>query len=183
MPFIKPKAEEANTNLIIVTDRRTYTFRLSLQGEQKNATYQVAFRYPEVEAAKAAERRRDAALDAGFRGRHGAYNLDYSMSGDRDIAPVNAWDNGVHTFFKFPGGRDMPAITMVGEDGKESIVNRTTHGASNNTVMVHKVSARWMLRLGDRVLAVFNEGFDRYGVENTSGTSSPAVKRVVREGK
>lgn len=180
--FIKPKAEQADTNLIIVTDRRTYNFRLTFQADRKDATYQVAFRYPDVEAAKAAKRRRMATIEAGFRGKHGRYNLDYTMSGDRDIAPVNAWDNGVHTFFKFPGNRDIPAIYMVGEDGKESIVNRTTRGESSNVVMVHKVNARWVLRLGDRALAVFNDSFDPVGIENTSGTSSPAVKRVVREG-
>lgn len=64
-------------------------------------------------------------------------------------------------------------------DGNESMVNRNTIGEANGVYSVHKVNAKWMLRLGDRALAVYNDAYDAIGVENKSRTQSPAVKRVV----
>ena len=72
---------------------------------------------------------------------------------------------------------------MVDADGNESIVNRTTIGEANDIVVLHKVNAKWILRLGDRALAVWNEAYDPNGVRNTTGTASPEVKRVIKGGK
>ena len=101
------------------------------------------------------------------------------MSGDLDLAPVNAWDDREFTYFKFPGQRDIPAIYMVDPDGNESIVNRHTTGPANEIVVVHKVSARWVLRLGKRALAVRNDAHDPGGRRNVSRTASPDVDRVL----
>ena len=180
--FIKPKADQAQTNLIVVTDRRSYCFRLRYSHTRlASAVYQLEFRYPDSEASRTGEAARQEALEQGFGLERAGYNLQYTMSGDVDIAPVNAWDNKEFTFFKFPGNRDIPAIYMVDPAGEESIVNRHTVGEANDVVVLHKVNARWVMRLGDRALAVFNERFSPDGVANTSGTSSAAVKRVIRE--
>jgi type IV secretion system protein VirB9 len=178
--FIKPKADHADTNLVIVTDRRSYNFRLNYIPTRKaNAVYQLAFTYPETPTARTAAVEK-AATDAAFSVSRGKPNLKYTMSGDYSIAPVNVWDNGEFTFFKFPGNRDVPAIYMVDAAGKESIVNRNTTGAANDVVVVQKINPKFYLRLGNQALAVFNEAFDPYGVPNNTGTSSPAVERVLK---
>lgn len=179
--FIKPIAEQAHTNLIVVTDRRTYKFRLIFQpSRETKATYSVAFYYPDSERKKALEENRRKAVADGFdKGPRGAFNTNYSMAGDVDIAPVHAWDNNEFTYFKFPGNVDLPGIYMVDLDGNESMVNRNAIGHANGVYSVHKVNAKWVLRLGERALAIYNEAYDPIGVENTSRTQSPKVKRVV----
>lgn len=182
--FIKPRADNAETNLTIVTDRRSYYFKLRYWPSRRaNAVYGLSFIYPDTEARKAQELARGAAVEDGFASQRQGYNLDYTMSGDLDIAPANAWDNNEATYLKFPGNRDIPAIYMVDADGNESIVNRTTIGEANDIVVLHKVNAKWILRLGDRALAVWNEAYDPNGVRNTTGTASPEVKRVIKGGK
>lgn len=179
--FIKPRADNAETNLTIVTDRRAYYFKLRYWPTRRaNAVYGLSFTYPDTEARKAQELAQAAAVEEGFAADRQGYNLNYTMSGDLDIAPINAWDNNEATYLKFPGNRDIPAIYMVDADGNESIVNRTTIGEASDIVVLHKVNSKWILRLGDRALAVWNETYDPNGVRNTTGTASPAVKRVIK---
>lgn len=180
--FIKPKAEQANTNLIVVTDRRSYKFRLEFKPSRANATYELSFRYPDTQARVTREKLEASAVDEAFRVGPGGANLKYTMSGDLDIAPVNAWDNGRFTFFKFAANVDMPAIYMVDAEGKESLINTTAKGASNNIIMVQKVNPKFIIRLGNRALAVFNEAYDARGIDNTTGTASPGVERVIKGG-
>ena len=92
---------------------------------------------------------------------------------------MNAGTTGEFTYFKFPGQRDLPAIYMVDPDGNESIVNRHSTGPSNEIVVVHKVAARWVLRLGARALAIWNDAYDAEGRRNESRTASPDVNRVL----
>jgi type IV secretion system protein VirB9 len=101
------------------------------------------------------------------------------MTGKTQLAPVNVWDNKQFTFFKFPGAVDVPTIFMVNPDGTESIVNHHIEGAASDTVVVHKVAAQWVLRLGPAALSVFNESYDPVGESNTSRTASPEVIRDV----
>nr|WP_032490332.1 TrbG/VirB9 family P-type conjugative transfer protein [Escherichia coli]CAA57030.1 TrwF protein [Escherichia coli]FAA00036.1 TPA: TrwF protein [Escherichia coli] len=176
-------AELANTNLIVVTDRRSYKFRLQMRNDRNGAMYELAFRYPDTQARQTREANARAAVEAAFEQRVGAYyNLKYMMSGDKDIAPVNAWDDGRFTYFKFSANADLPSIYFVDAEGNESLVPRTTVGSSNNIIAVHKVNPKWMIRLGNRALAIFNEAYDPNGVPNDTGTASPAVRRVNKGG-
>jgi type IV secretion system protein VirB9 len=102
------------------------------------------------------------------------------MSGNTSIAPINVWDDKTFTYFKFPGNRDIPAIYMEHTDGSESIVNRTTKGMGRDVVVMQKVAKTWILRLGQEVLAVYNESYDDVGETNTTGTVS---KKIVRKTK
>ncbi|HGV0688956.1 TPA: P-type conjugative transfer protein VirB9 [Escherichia coli] len=181
--FIKPQAELANTNLIVVTDRRSYKFRLQMRADRNGAMYELAFRYPDTQARQTREANARAAIEAAFQQRVGTYhNLAYYMSGDKDIAPVNAWDDGRFTYFKFSANADLPSIYFVDAEGNESLVPRTTVGSSNNIIAVHKVNPKWMIRLGNRALVIFNEAYDPNGVPNETGTASPAVRRVNKGG-
>ena len=180
--FIKPKEDDASTNLTIITDRRTYYFRLGYhETNDALAMYGVVFLYPDTDKKQTNKIARRLEVEQGFTGMHAGHNLSYTMSGDTDIAPVNAWDSGEFTYFKFAGTRDIPGIYMVDADGKESIVNRNVTGVVNDVVVVHKINSKWILRLGRRALAVFNEAYDVEGVASITGTRSPAVLRVIKE--
>jgi type IV secretion system protein VirB9 len=201
--FIKPKAENSDTNLVIVTDKRSYNFVLHFVGNYatrdadgnvvkhaigtpwslKNATLQLAFNYPADDAKAATEARAAASVQERFRGRTGPLNLNYTMSAkpeDQDIAPVNVWDDGRFTYFRFPGNADLPNVYTVAADGSEALVNRHLSPDSNRTIVAEKVAAKFRLRLGDEVVGIYNEGFARGGVPNTTGTSSPTVRRVLK---
>jgi len=178
--FLKAVATNADSNLTIVTDRRSYHFSLKLQSAPGAApTFEIAFRYPDTEARKRRADVRRRAVEEGVTRNGEKPNLDYSMSGDLDLAPVNAWDDREFTYFKFPGQRDIPAIYMVDPDGNESIVNRHSTGPANEIVVVHRVAARWVLRLGSRALAIWNDAYDPEGRRNVSRTASPDVNRVL----
>lgn len=180
--FIKPQAELANTNLIVVTDRRSYKFRLVFRPDRAGAIYELAFRYPDSESRRSREATERASIEQAFAQARGGYNLKYTMAGDKDIAPINAWDDGRFTYFKFTANTDLPAIYFVDAEGNESLAPRTMMGDSNNIIVVHKVNPKWMIRLGNRALAIFNEAYDPDGLPNTTGTASPAVRRVEKGG-
>jgi type IV secretion system protein VirB9 len=173
--FIKPIAQDADTNLTIVTDRHTYYFRLRCrEGQEKLAMYGVQFRYPDLKSAQ------KSLIERGFTKGNIKYNLAYTMSGDLDIAPVNAWDNGQFTYFKFASNTDIPGIYITDIDGNESIVNRHTIGDSNNIIVMHKVSPNWTLRLGNRALAVYNDDYQSNPVTSSTGTITPYIQRTIK---
>lgn len=182
--FIKPKEYDADTNLTIVTDRRTYYFRLHYyESRDVLAMYGIIFLYSDSDTKQMEELARKLAVEQGLNTKNLGYNLAYTMSGDIDIAPVNVWDNNEFTYFKFPGNRDIPGIYMVDAEGKESIVNRNVIGDANDIVVVHKVNHKWILRLGNRALAIFNDNYDSKGTGNITGTVSPNIKRIIKENK
>lgn len=90
------------------------------------------------------------------------------------LAPV-VWDNGQHTFFKFPGNQRIPTIAALTPDGREGAVNSNVSG---DTVEVHHLAEEWVLRDGRKVACVTNRAFDQVGVRPDTGTSSPLVERV-----
>lgn len=182
--FLKPTALNANTNLTIVTDRRVYNYRLRFAEslDDSRSIFDLSYRYPDSEEKKARAVLEQAALEKAFKERRGKANTAYSMAGDLALAPVNAWDDQEFTYFKFPANADLPGIYLVDEAGNESIANRVIAGQASDIYVVQKVSPKWMLRLGDQAMVIYNEAYDPTGVANTTGTKSPQVKRVVKGG-
>ncbi|CAM2164779.1 type IV secretion system protein VirB9 [Burkholderia latens] len=203
--FIKPKAPNGDTNLAIVTNKRTYNFIIHYIGDYKSredgkvvtkdieqpwslrqATLQIQFLYPREAAQANADALRKADIENRFAGRGGKNNLNYSMSAtplDMAIVPVNTWDNGRFTYFKFAPGTELPNVYEVTSDGEEKLVNRSMSGEGGYVIGVDKVRARWRLRLGNEVVGIYNDSFGPGSVTpNTTGTSTPAVTRVIKGG-
>lgn len=185
--FVKPKQTLGTTNLSVVTNKRNYMFKVNYVADN-NATdmYQVRFIYPEAIDQAEQEAKNKQALENAFdKGKTTkTYNLDYTMRvrGNRTIAPVNAYDDGNFTYFKFAGNVDLPAIYAVDVSdtkyGQEILVNYTVQGIGNDTLVMHKVHGMWRLRLGDTVIDVYNNGLNGYGVLNQTGTISSEVERI-----
>jgi type IV secretion system protein VirB9 len=178
--LIKPKADQANTNLIYITDKRSYTFMLEYAKKRTGREYfRLNLRYPEAEAAKAALQNEKGFVDRELNMGDLAINWQsYTMNGDMPLAPIAAWDDGAQTWLRFAPGQDLPTIYFVDPEGQEVIANR--HMADEQTVVLHRVAAKWHLRLGNQVLAVHNEA----GAQARSlptRTVSPSVQRVLRE--
>lgn len=176
--FIKPKVENGSTNLAIVTDRRVYNFFVQYS---KKETFQVKFTYPEEIAER--NRQKDAQIMlASFKTRFEGkrINLAYKMKGSPVIAPINVWDDGTFTYFKFGNNTDLPAIYALGKEDKESLYNRTVFGQTNNVVMVHGVSPKWRLRIGAYALDVINDALNQEGNDMSSGTVSDEIERIIK---
>lgn len=193
--FLKPRENQPVTNISVVTTRRdgstrSYQMELTVRDGSveagQNTYFYVKYRYPADEA----ERRRQEAVartqtaQAGQADRvlalHEAYgprNWRYSAQGSQALEPQAVYDNGKLTTFAFVGNQEMPAIYMENSDGSESLVPKSVDG---NLVLVHAISRKFIFRRGGDVLCVFNEAFDRVGINPETDTTSPSVERVVK---
>lgn len=176
--FIKPKAVNGSTNLAIVTDRRVYNFYVQYS---KKDTFQVKFTYPEEIAERNRQKEAEIKL-ASFKTRFDGkrINLAYKMRGSSVVAPINIWDDGTFTYFKFGNNTDLPAIYALDKDNEESLYNRTVFGQTNNVVMVHGISPKWRLRIGAYALDVVNDALNQKGNDMDSGTVSDEIERVIK---
>jgi type IV secretion system protein VirB9 len=163
--FLKPKEDNAGTNLTVITDRRTYSFALqaSRAAAQARMTWRLRFEYPEEEAATREARAQRAELErASFVNPEaptnpGRWNFDYSYGGTESFRPVQLFDDGEFTYFKFGKREDLPAIFVVDGEKNEALVNARMSG---EYLVVHRVAKQFALRSGSQLTCIFNESFD-----------------------
>lgn len=180
--YLKPAVQNADSNLNIVTNKRIYAIDLKFRGlDRKFTVSQLRFRYPEDRKQEEKLESSKQKVQEGFEARRDGFNLNYTMSGSKDIAPVNVWDDNEFTYIKVEGNRDLPTVYLSDGKGGESLVNFNVEGKSANILVVHRVAEKWILRRGDSVLAVYNESFDSVGVTNDSRTRSPAITRQIKD--
>ncbi|CAN7736848.1 P-type conjugative transfer protein VirB9 [Rhizobium leguminosarum] len=193
--FLKPRENQPVTNISVVTTRRdgstrSYQMELTVRDGTveagQNTYFYVKYRYPTDEAER---RRMDAAARAqaaqageadkvlALHEAYGPRNWRYSAQGSAALEPQAVYDNGKVTTFAFVGNQEMPAISMENSDGSESLVPKSVDG---NLVMVHAISRKFILRRGGDVLCVFNEAYDRMGINPDTNTTSPSVERTVK---
>jgi type IV secretion system protein VirB9 len=108
------------------------------------------------------------------------HNTNYTkqvLEKGEDAEPTMVFDDGRFTYFEFPGAREIPAVFAHGSDGEPTRVNWHMNG---NFVVVQRTARKFTLRLGDAVVGVFNEAFDRTGIETPTSTVSPVVVREIK---
>jgi type IV secretion system protein VirB9 len=183
--YLKPQLAAHDSNLEIRTDRRSYSFDLVVLplkarfGNDKEM-YRVTFTYPDEMQAKTQADAEQAVVQARLAQPPVLRNARYSMQvmpQSDDIAPSAAWDDGRFTYIRIPNNRRIPAIFRVAEDDTESVVDRHMVG---DLVVVHEVAKRFVLRLGDEVVGLWNDAYDMDGVPPKDGTTVSGVKRVLR---
>ncbi|MHB0953394.1 MAG: P-type conjugative transfer protein VirB9 [Allorhizobium sp.] len=193
--FLKPRENQPVTNISVVTTRRdgstrSYQMELTVRDGSveagQNTYFYVKFRYPgdeaELRRQEAASRAmaaqaKDADNVLALHEAYGPRNWRYSAEGSQALEPQSVYDNGKITTFAFVGNQEMPAIYLENSDGSESLVPKSVDG---NLVMVHAISRKFILRRGKDVLCVFNEAYDRVGINPDTNTTSPSVERVVK---
>lgn len=193
--FIKPKQKFADMNMTVITNKRVYQFSLTVDPRPlKNLktwrsnllTYSLSFTYPDEEKAKsdalakmtAVKNRLSVMKEKLNNAKTEGQNFDYWVAGSNEISPTAARDDGRFTYLTFSKNRDMPAIYTVDGDGNEALVNTNVDA---NTIAVHRVVRRLVLRKGNAVVCVVNKSFDANGgTDNTSGTIAPDVQRVIK---
>jgi type IV secretion system protein VirB9 len=165
---IKPTLFNSNTNLAVVTsdnksDKRIYRFHL-LMGNQigsddEKPTYAVEFVYPDKEQEKLEDtlnylqRQKKTIINSSKK--PGDYHWDYSFSGDKEIMPLHAFDDGQFTYFQLRPGQAVPAVFAVDNSaGEESVVNTRTEG---DYLVVQQLAPQFTLRQGQyHVASIFN---------------------------
>lgn len=148
--FLKPAGEFPQTNINLVTNKRTYAFSLVETEHITQTAWQVRFKYPAepvpLEDVKRAHVDKGPCSD-------GPRNLNWFKYGDQSLAPTEVWDDGRFTCFRFPTSKALPAIYRYSPDTelKEALVN---FNMKDDVVVVHEVSQEFRLRIGNKVLGI-----------------------------
>lgn len=179
----KPTEEKPTTNMIIMSNKRTYVFDLKLATGKQLPTYVMRFHYPDdvrrAKEAQAAKRSNAiAALSAvGDKTPPLSDNQNYWGRGSKELAPTAIWDNGRFTYFQFNNGRALPTIYRINSDGSESL---TDFHVQDDTVVVHETAAQFVLRSGKSVLGIENRNYDATGKFNRTGTDDGESVRLLK---
>jgi len=205
--FMKPKTTLPPQPIIVLTSGprgvRRYVFEVEATpavaspADTPEIFYSVEFVYPgDREAArKAAERERRAREEQRAITRELARsnthekavpqdppkdfkNWRYVGRGNKALLPIEVYDDGYSTVFRFPGNTRIPAIFRLNPDGKEATVDYSIKGDS---VIVGAVAPGWRLRDGNTVLCVWNRAYDKIGRSPGTNTTSPKVNRITRD--
>lgn len=197
--FIKMRDPTPNTNLAIVTNKRTYMFDLVIKGDKVQASkgkteqgalpkfgqkfyYFIKFRYPTDERQKADVGKETRGIDEKLStaNRREYKNQEYWIQGTKELQPLAAWDDGRFTYLKFAPNTGFPAVFILDASDQESIVDKHV---DDDTIVVHRVVRKLILRRDGKAVAVFNEAFDSFGRENATKTVSKEVRRVLKNGE
>jgi type IV secretion system protein VirB9 len=177
--FIKPRSGGVDTNLTVLTNRRTYHFDYISSEHLSDAVagdviYVMRFAYPQRQSeqtALALEQR--LATGAETRG----HNRNYSYRGSPELKPVAAWDDGVEMRLRFASQQELPAVFVSNDDGSESLLN---FSIDSGEVVVQRVARHFVVRRGRLRGCIFNQGFTGGGERLESGTVAPSVERVTK---
>lgn len=152
--FVKPLDRDAWTNVNIVTNRRVYSLLLKASNSNRDrVSFQVRFKYPDEDVnARLLSQARQSAADPELKNlKISDLNYDYAYKGDDSLKPRVVFDDGTKMFLEFTG--DIPAIFVVDEKGRESLVNLRTQG---KYTIVDKVGRQFTLRADGKTLCLFN---------------------------
>jgi len=146
--LVKPQAIGLRTNIVLITDRRTYLIEaISQAGDGYSA--QVAWSYPRdsVEQANATP------LDA--------LRLDYRIRTIRGRTPIwsptRVFDDGRRTWIEFApqvAAADMPPLFVITGEGPELVNYRVIQREGGQRYMVDRVFDVAELRLGVRASTI-----------------------------
>jgi type IV secretion system protein VirB9 len=148
--FIKP-VTASTTNMTVLTNANTYSFQLDTPDSSLiPPTYKLQFLYPDGGV--------DASGNANAVGHFdpATLNWKYSFTGDRSLAPIEAFDNGQFTYFKFKsdGMSHHPALFIVDKERNETLVNYHIQG---EYTVVNALAKQFTLRDGSDVTSVYND--------------------------
>ncbi len=189
-----PEVGTWDTNLHVATNKYLYAFDLKLlpTAENGNVTksrkvaYRIQFRYPQEESTKLAVKKEKERLKAVINKQPKPVNWSYTMQvgkNSSNIAPVSAYDDGRFTYLKFEGNKDFPTAFLVAEDKSESLIDAHTDSSTPNgnidILVLHKVNPKFVLRLGDAVVGIYNEKYDPVGIPPENGSTVHGVERVI----
>lgn len=134
--FVKPVRADAPTNMVVVTDARTYNFQLSAPSSLRADTaWSIKFRYQPPLSEQSSRVSKEKVV-----GR-------YKVRGDPTLRPDGIHDDGVHTYVEWPESQALPAIYAVSGKGKETLVNGMMR---DGRMVIDSVQDMLVFRIDDR---------------------------------
>lgn len=182
--FVKPRENNATTNMSVITNQRSYQFWLDAaravnKGRGGEMFFRVKFTYPQDAALLAREESDRRRAEAALRLAAAPKNWNYWGCGAQTLRPTEVYDDGRFTYLRFPNAMEVPAAFVINSDRTESMASGTMRG---DQLVLQVVAPRIILRKGKAVACVENRSFDPYGIPTPSGTTSPAVERMIKAG-
>ena len=179
--LVKPTLPDLQTNLVILTDRRTY--HLELVSTRQSYMASVSWTYP-ADSLIALHKQNVAATEADERIADRGVRLDnlnfrYRIEGDDPPwRPLRAFDDGRKVYIQMPSGLpqgEAPPLFVAGADGRPALVNYRVRGTY---YIVDRMFAAAELRLGanpQRIVRIVRTDARRVsetkGLRTTGGTS------------
>ena len=149
--LVKPIKDGLKSNIVIVTDRRTYHLELTSDTETYMAS--VSWHYPQDEllalqkSNAEAQNAADQIVDTGLR--LDQLKFRYALSGDNPPwRPVRVFDDTNKVYIQFPERLDQgdaPPLFVIGANGESQLVNYRVNG---NYYIVDRLFGAAELRLG-----------------------------------
>jgi type IV secretion system protein VirB9 len=179
--FVKPRAGGADTNITVLTTRRTYHFDYSsserrADGSFGDVIYVLRFIYPPPPQHSDQGATVEHELTSAPQAR--PHNINYGYHGSSQLKPVSAWDDGIQTRLRFDSHEELPAIFVHNDDGSESLLNFTMDGAE---LVVHRIARRLSVRRGGLQGCILNQNYSGSGQHLDSETIAPGVERTTRQ--
>lgn len=160
--FLKPIQDDATTNMLLITNKRTYFFELHAEEvrgiRDPNIVFYVRFLYPyndTEELSPSLENQKDPEPDLSHPEN---YNFYYTISGHQDLFPTKIFDDGEFTYIYFKNKNvNMPTVYASGYRNRESIVNFRMSTSNPNLMIVERIHRQLTLRFGRLTVYVYNE--------------------------
>jgi type IV secretion system protein VirB9 len=166
--FVKPKYDDLETSMTVITDKRTYQFVLRSTGEGKKWYQRVNWIYSsdmllavegngeeQTPAATSSDKKsgsplpRASATDipsGGLAVQPEALRFTYEITGDAPFRPLVVFDDGRFTYFKLASSlQELPALFAVIEGNEYSLVNFEVRG---DYLVAQRVLEKAVLKLG-----------------------------------
>jgi len=150
--LVKPTLPDIQTNLVVLTDRRTY--HLELVSTKQTYMASISWTYP-TDALVALHKQNAAAQDNEERTADRGVRLDnlnfrYRIEGDDPPwRPLRAFDDGRKVYVQMPSGLsqgEAPPLFVAGADGRPNLVNYRVRGSY---YIVDRMFGAAELRLGE----------------------------------
>lgn len=157
--FLKPVAPDAETSMTVVTSKRIYGFVLTSEdgrgADDPDIMLRLRFLYPPpppvvVEAPTPEPGPPPDPINAAPE----TLNFAYSYAGSKTLHPMRTFDDGKATYFLFDQGKDVPAIFVLGGDGREEMANTR---AAGKYLVADFVAQTFVLRYGKAKTTVKND--------------------------
>ena len=190
--FIKPLHKASNTTLILSTNLHHYVFdlhpivvsqntenpskaisRLILETISTPPTLDVALKDTQLQQdnliIQSAQKQLEKIEQKLVKAQEESYqsrpkNKQYSLEIvklNEDIQPRQVFDDGRFTYFLFPNILAIPAIyRKANPEDQETLIN---YHFEDDYLVAHATAFNWVLRLGQSVVAVYNENYDSEG--------------------
>lgn len=149
--LVKPFAPGLTTNLVIMTDRRSY--HLELDSTDHTSMAAISWTYPDDQllALQQQNSQADAAAPVAENVALADLHFRYAITGDDPAwRPVRAFDDGNKVYIEFPDRIDQgeaPPLFVVGPQGDDQLVN---YRVRDNYYIVDTLFAAAELRLGEK---------------------------------